>query len=175
MYDVSNPEVRVATHVVQYGQGRLGGRASAGRTRVMEGEAYASERRFVAQARAEAWGPQLRPGITGAMEAWSGPGPEAVVRANPGGEAVDIPDTAPKPAVSQALSQALRKEAETRNQTRDSDPVRRVMDNWRVGGLSRQEFLDECKERLIDLLHDEVVLDSERRETLSWSPFLPME
>ncbi|MBL4847877.1 MAG: DUF4157 domain-containing protein, partial [Planctomycetes bacterium] len=167
--------VHEATHVVQYGQGRLGGRASAGRTRTLEREAYATEQRFVAQARAAAWGPQLRPGITGAMEAWTGPAPEAVVRANPGAEAVDIPDTAPKPAVSEALSQALRKEAQTRNQTRNSDPVERVMDNWRVSGLSRQEFLDECKERLIDLLHDEVVLDSERRETLSWSPFLPME
>jgi uncharacterized protein DUF4157/putative toxin of predicted polymorphic toxin system len=167
--------VHEATHVAQHNRGQLAGRASPGRTQALEGEAYATERRFVARARAEAWGPQPSRDLTGAVQAWRGPTVDAEVRRSPGAERVDIPDTAPKEAVPEALSRALRKEAQTRNQTRDSDPVRRVMDNWRTGGLSRQEFLDECKERLLELMRDEVILDSERRETLSWSPFLPME
>jgi len=167
--------VHEATHVVQHNRGQLAGRASPGRTQALEGEAYATERRFVARARADSWGPQPGRSVTGAVQAWRGPTVEAEVRRGPGAEAVDIPDTAPKEAVPEALSRALKKEAQTRNQTRDSDPVQRVMDNWRTGGLSRQEFLDECKERLLELMRDEVLLDSERRETLSWSPFLPME
>lgn len=167
--------VHEATHVAQHERGQLAGRASPGRTQALEGEAYATERRFVARARAEAWGPQPTRDLSGAVQAWRGPTVDAEVRHSPGAERVDLPDTAPKQAVPEALSKALKKEAQTRNQTRDSDPVRRVMDNWRTGGLSRQEFLDECKERLLELMRDEVLLDSERRETLSWSPFLPME
>lgn len=167
--------VHEATHVAQHERGLLAGRANPGRTQALEREAYASERRFVARARAEAWGPQPSRDLSGAVQAWRGPSVEAEVRHSPGAERIDIPETAPKQAVPEALSKALKKEAQTRNQTRDSDPVRRVMDNWRTGGLSRQEFLDECKERLLELMRDEVLLDSERRETLSWSPFLPME
>ena len=170
--------VHEATHVAQFAQGRVRGRASAGRTRALEGEAYATERRAVAQARSDAWGPQVQPGLAGfgaPIQGWRGPSPEAEYRHSPGSEPADIPDAAPREAVPAALSRALKKEASTRNETREADPVKRVMENWRVTGLSRDEFLVECKERLMELMHDELVLDDERRETLSWSPFRPME
>ena len=54
------------------------------------------------------------------------------------------------------------------------DPVDQVMRGWNVpAALSQEEFLQVCTERLLELLHDEIELDSERRETLSWSDDLP--
>ena len=167
--------VHEVTHVVQDAQGRVAGPGSQSRTDQLEAEAYAAERRYVARARAQQ--PSAPPPAAGEtlgpqLGAWRGEAaPQVEYRHAPGNTPTPAPE-APKKAVPEALSKALRKEVRTVNATQDADPVSRVMDDWRISGMSRDEFLEEVKDRLMELLHDEVALDAERRETtISWNPY----
>ena len=49
----------------------------------------------------------------------------------------------------------------------------RVMQAWSVPS-SREEFLHTVRDRLLELLAEEIELEAERRETPSWNPFRPM-
>ena len=167
--------VHEVTHVVQDAQGRVAGPGSQSRTDQLEAEAYAAERRYVARARAQQ--PSAPPPAAGEtlgpqLGAWRGEAaPQVEYRHAPGNTPTPAPE-APKKAVPEALSKALRKEVRTVNATQDADPVSRVMDDWRISGMSRDEFLEEVKDRLMELLHDEVALDAERRETtIAWNPY----
>ncbi|MCO5170785.1 MAG: DUF4157 domain-containing protein [Planctomycetes bacterium] len=154
--------VHEATHVVQAQQGKLAGPATPMRTAALEAEAYARERAFVAGARAGG-----RP-VTGplAAEAAARPAPPPLVVR----EAPPAQEELPAPEVGAAPTRALRKAAGP-----SKDPIQRVMDSWSVAELSREEFLEECTERVLELLREEAELDAERGATnLAWSYDLPL-
>ena len=44
----------------------------------------------------------------------------------------------------------------------------------RLGWITREEFVETLRERVMDLMHDELELDNERRETLAWNYNLPL-
>lgn len=149
--------VHEATHVVQAQQGRLAGPASPMRTRELETEAYARERAFVAGARG---------GAGGGAAARPAPPPLVMREAPPAQEELPAPEAGPA-----APTRALRKAAGgTAN-----DPIQRVMESWSIAELSREEFLEQCTERVLELLREEVELDTERGATnMAWSYDLPL-
>ncbi|MBX3466083.1 MAG: DUF4157 domain-containing protein [Planctomycetes bacterium] len=151
--------VHEATHVVQAQQGRLAGPASPMRTRELETEAYARERAFVAGARGGAGG-------GGVASARPAPPPLVMREAPPAQEELPAPEAGPA-----APTRALRKAAGgTAN-----DPIQRVMESWSIAELSREEFLEQCTERVLELLREEVELDTERGATnMAWSYDLPL-
>lgn len=150
--------VHEATHVLQDRQGRVPDEIGEGRRRALETEAYAAERGFVAR-----YAPRER----------IAPEPfEPEYRREAAAEAAPPPE--PKLAVPPSLSRSLAKAVDERPQPTEADPIQRVMDSWRVGGMSREEFLEICRERVLDLLHDELELDNERRETLAWNLYRPI-
>lgn len=124
----------------------------------LEAEAYARESAFVARAR-QGQRPYAK-------------GPTPVMRA----ARPSLPDV-PVPVTVPAVEGILRKAKGGPSGERSgatSDPVRQIMNEWSVTGLSRDEFLSECKDKILELIHDELELDNERRETLGWNSYLPM-
>jgi hypothetical protein len=156
--------VHEATHVAQANQGRLAEVASPGRTRVLEAEAYAHERAFLAGAPAPTTAPTRAVARPIAAPAPQRPGPDLVMREAPRGEDVPAPEAAPVP------SRVLKKP------TAPKDPIQRVMDTFAVGSdLSREEFLETCTERVLELMREEMESDAERGATnMAWSYDLPM-
>src|SRR5262249_26158133 len=58
------------------------------------------------------------------------------------------------------------------HKNKTNDPITQVMSRHKVPhGMSQEEFLDICTERLLDLMKDEIRLDAERGETKAWSEF----
>lgn len=150
--------VHEATHALQERAGRVPDQIDGSRRRVLEAEAYAAERSFVAR-----HAPRER----------IAPEPfEPEYRREAAAEAAPPPE--PKLAVPPSLSASLAKAVDDRPRPTEADPIQRVMESWQVNGMSREEFLEMCRERVLDLLHDELELDNERRETLAWNPFRPI-
>jgi len=175
--DLESPEglgvlVHEATHVVQAREGRLdAGADTPARTAALEEEAHGRERAFVARAH-EPPGAG-RPGFV-YREAPAGRADEAEAPA--GAEAATAAEGgAPRPTFSlpeaslEARGPALRKHG----YDDADDPVKHVMDSWGMHG-SAEDFLEECTERVLDLIREELEIENERRETLAWNPFRPM-
>lgn len=156
--------VHEATHVVQADQGRTRGFATPMHTQALEAEAYARERAFV---RAPAAPPSRALGAAAAPP----PAPPRVeppamvVREAPPPADIPAPEAAPVP------TRAMRKAKGAAEQ----DPIQRVMNAWNVSELSREEFLEVCTERVLELLREEIELDAERGATnLAWSCDVPL-
>lgn len=143
-----------AMHVVQSEQGRLAGPASASRTRQLEAEAHAVERRVAAAApRAAAAPPPPAP-------------PPMVLREAPPAAVDDVP----APAAPAPAPRALRKAKRSHH-----DPIQRVMDSWSVAHqFTREEFLAVCTDRVLELMREEMELSNERGGTLAWAPDTPL-
>lgn len=161
--------VHEATHVMQDAQGRLAGPATPTRTQALEAEAYAHERAFV---RGPAAGPSraiggLAGGPLGggaAAPSRAEPPPMVVREAPPAQDDLPAPESAPVPTL------AMRKAA-----SQEIDPIQRVMDTWSVSEMSREEFLESCTERVLELMREEVEVDAERGATnLAWSYDAPL-
>ena len=142
-----------ATHVVQAQRGRLVGPGSEAATRALEVEAYAAERKVA------------RPAPRIPRES-----PSLLVRTAPEAREAHLPAA----AVEKAPGGALRRSPEVMlEESGLADPVLRVMRAWSVQ-QSREEFLATLRDRLRELMAEELELEAERRETLAWSPFRPL-
>lgn len=161
--------VHEATHAVQAERGLTSGPATPTRTRALEVEAYAAERAFHQGGRPSLAG-------SGAPRALAAPvfraerpaPPQLIVRETPAREDVPAPESAPAP------SRVLKK-ASGGGVAPNKDPIQRVMSTWRVADMSREEFLDECTERVRELMREEIEVDAQRGATnLAWSYDAPM-
>jgi hypothetical protein len=154
-----------ATHVVQAAQGRLHETDTPARLDQLEAEAYGREAAFVAEAQARREATYARP--------------DMVVRAEPTIRGSDTPaapaGTAPpepEPRLIELQPSAAEFPALRKDRRVTIDPVQEVIDTYRIP-LNREEFLEDCKDRLLELLREEIELENERRETLAWNHFLP--
>ncbi|RMG07653.1 MAG: DUF4157 domain-containing protein [Planctomycetota bacterium] len=157
-HDLDRPEglgllAHEATHAVQHARGQLAGPASPGRTEALEREAYAREQAVVARALPR---PATPP-----------PAPERVLREAPP-TTDDVPHTSPRRLEGPVLA------ADANRRRTKADVVQQIMSDFHVRHMTREEFVEELRERLLDLIHDETELENERRETLAWNYHLPL-
>jgi hypothetical protein len=91
--------------------------------------------------------------------------PPLVVREAPPVTDLPAPESAPVPTL------AMRKT----KKAAEKDPIQRVMDAWNVSEMSREEFLEACTERVLELMREEVEVDTERGSTsIAWSYDAPL-
>ncbi|MBI3722769.1 DUF4157 domain-containing protein [bacterium] len=163
--DLSSPEglgllVHEATHVAQLGAATpvssprsLGGGASGA---VMEDVARSVEARFLSRARS-------RHPIMAEPAHREEPAPSIELAAL----------EAPAPLASAPREKAVQRQAKG-SKHEHFDPVSNVMRAYKVRStVSQEEFLELCTERLMNLLREELTLDSERRESVRWNDNLP--
>jgi hypothetical protein len=155
-----------AVHVVQAQQGRIVGPDTPARTAHLEAEAHAREDMVVSRAggrRAARALPVDRPAAAP---------PPMVVR-----EASSQTDDLPAPIAAAdgggGVLKKLRRTEKKRGQ-HEHDPVQRVMEQWAVTDLSREEFVATCTERVMDLMREELEVTNERGGTCAWDPETPL-
>jgi len=100
--------------------------------------------------------------------------PAVALQAPRTADSAPAPAAVPAPAPA-AVHRRAQGEAASLDQKPGFDPVQAVMKNYSVPpGVSQDEFLEICKERVLELLKEELASDAERRETLSLDSSLPL-
>lgn len=170
------------THVVQAGPAsptsspRALGAGSTGE--VLERVAHAIERRVVTQARAAAY-----PVVDGVVREAPAPAPAprpAPTAPPPAPRLESAPgrgEAASEPAVSRFVKGELSPAGGEPGDVPvnlDLDPIETVIVEYAVPAkVSQEEFLEIVKDRILDLMREELEMDAERSGTLSWDESLP--
>lgn len=155
-----------AVHVVQAQQGRIVGPNTPARTANLEAEAHAREDQVVARAggrRAARALPVERPAVAP---------PPMVVRES-SARTDDLPAPVAAAEGGGGVLKKLRRTDKKRGE-HEHDPVQRVMEQWAVTDLSREEFVATCTERVMELMREELEITNERGGTCAWDPDAPL-